>query len=133
MYYKKYLKYKQKYLDLKEQIGGNKFTATVIRNTMQGHHSKMFVIDVHIHGKFPKELKTKHHDKTLNYVAFVAFVHQNEKCDLVWNLEVKDFENDTHYDILEKYKETNQEEIINLAIQEFKMAFPTYQPEKTWK
>ena len=84
----KYLKYKKKYLDLKKQVGGNKFRAVVsdLLERSDGSTPDKFLIDVEIYGVIPPELKTSHHDKSRNYVAYVDFNYKNIKCNIHWNI-----------------------------------------------
>lgn len=88
-----------------------------------------FIIDVQIYGGFPPELQTSHYDKSLNYVAFVAFSDNYSNCTVSWNLEPKNAE---HYNFLFDYIETNKKEIIDTAIKAFKERYPTFQPNKAW-
>ena len=147
MYFQqKYLKYKKKYLDLKKQVGGNKFRAVVsdLLERSGGSTPDKFLIDVEIYGVIPPELKTSNHDKSLNYVAYVHFNYENIKCNINWNIEAdidlriepepgnkEDQYRDKLLDIEDNYKSENEKEIIDTATKAFNEFFSSLQVEKS--
>jgi len=140
LYQKKYLKYKEKYLKLKHQIGGNNFRCQVLDLLPfgQASTSERFMVDIRVYDKrpIPLELEIKHSDKTLNYVAFVHFNNEFPLHRIKWNLIFKHDKDqkilNRNADIFDKYEDDNRDEIIRTAIAEFKKTYPSFQPEKTW-
>jgi hypothetical protein len=143
MYFQqKYLKYKKKYLNLKKQVGGNKFRAVVsdLLESSGGSTPKKFNFDVKVYGEFPRELKTSISD---NYVAIVNFNYGNKTYDILWNIEAdidwrlepkpgseEDKYRDKLLDIQKNYRSENEKEIIDTATKAFNELFSSLQPEK---
>ena len=126
-YEQKYRKYKEKYLNLLKG-GGDHFTATVVP-IFDVNTPERFLVDIRIYGSIPPQLKNDHYDTSHNYVAFVSFSNSSEKCTISWNIKSKD---DSDFRSDHDFKIKNKDQIINIAINAFKAAFPTYQPTKTW-
>ena len=141
-YQKKYLKYKNKYLFVKNQIGG--LNAVAI-DTMGSSTPEKFTIDIRIYDTFPPELKTKHFLKSFNYVANVSFQNNIKTCVITWNIEVnidfslkvepgneEDIKRKRFFDVLANYKDNNEKKFIAEAIEKFKQTYPSFQPGKKW-
>ena len=134
IYQKKYLKYKKKYLNFLNQIGGKPFHIKFVNAITGAITGANFIIDAHIYDvEFPKDLQPNHHDKRNNYVAMITFAYNNDNYSLSWNLAPKDYSNVDQYLILEKYKNDNKETIITTAITKFKETYRHLQPEKSWR
>ena len=142
--FSKYLKYKNKYLKLKEQIGGDKFKTVIKHFTSRNINQNSISIDiiVFIYGEYPSELKISNLDESQDYIASINF--SNKEPSITWNLEaninwsvdskssegIKKME--TIFKIGDDYKEQNKNEIIDIAIKAFKKAYPSFKLEKSW-
>jgi hypothetical protein len=141
-YQKKYLKYKNKYLFVKNQIGGLNAVAidAISRSTPE-----KFVIDIQIYDTLPPELTIQHFDKSNKYVALVTFQNDNETYVIDWNIKVnidlslnvepgseEDIKIKRFFDVEANYIKNNEEKIITSAIIKFKQTYPSFQPGKKW-
>jgi hypothetical protein len=132
IYQKKYLKYKKKYLNFLNQIGGRPFNINFL-NAGTNMTDAEFIIDAYIYDEnYPVDLQPRHHDKSNKYVATITFAYNNDKYFLRWNLEPKVI-NKEQFHILQKYKSDNEETIITTAITKFKETYKHLRPDKSWR
>ena len=106
--------------------------STVTRSALRESTPDRYVIDVLVYDSMlPVTLKTRHHDKSFNYVAYVAFAEHYNNISVNWNLDPVIMD-DHNYNAMCDYMETNEAYILEMAIEAFKSAYPNYSPNKVW-